>query len=331
MNDRINNENISSRGYFLHTVNVKKIKTWGLIMKIKSLSYIVIDSTDISLWETYARDVVGLMKNEEKSDEKNLFLRMDESPFRFHVQKSDVDRYNLGGFELSSKEDFDGAKKELTDLGIDFTIENDELAKLRCVEELSRFNDLAVNSLELFHGRSVDQGEFKSSQEISAFVTHGLGLGHIVFGTLEVEAEHTFYKDVLGFGDSDIMRMRFSPDPNDPESVLYFMHCDNPRHHTVAMMQAPTPPSGLVHAMVEVETAQQVIDALDRAVANNVHISSTLGKHMNDKMVSFYMQTPAGFMLEFGYDGIQPDWDTFETTNCEAPSYWGHEFNIPEA
>ena len=56
----------------------------------------------------------------------------------------------------------------------------------------------------------------------------------------------------MNFGDSDIMRMRFSPNPDDPESVLYFMHCDNPRHHTVAMMEAPTPPSGLVHAMVEV-------------------------------------------------------------------------------
>ena len=328
MNDRIINENISISGYFLHTVNDKNR---GLIMKIKSLSYIVIDSTDISLWETYARDVVGLMKNEEKSDENNLFLRMDESPFRFHVQKGNVDRYNLGGFELSSKEDFDCAQKELAEAGIEFNSENDELAKQRCVEELISLTDPAGNRLELFYGRSVDQHAFQSSQDISAFVTHGLGLGHVVFGTLEVEAAHTFYTDVLGFGDSDIMRMKFSPDPNDPESVLYFMHCDNPRHHTVAMMQAPTPPSGLVHAMVEVETAEQVVDALDRAVANNVHISSTLGRHMNDKMFSFYMQTPAGFMLEFGYDGIQPDWDTFETTNSPAPSYWGHEFNMPEA
>ena len=223
------------------------------------------------------------------------------------------------------------AKKELSEAGIEFKLENDELAKLRCVEELMSLTDPAGNILELFYGRSEDQSEFKSSQEISAFITHGLGLGHIVFGTLEVEAAHTFYTDVLGFGDSDIMRMRFSPDPNDPESVLYFMHCDNPRHHTVAMMQAPTPPSGLVHAMVEVETAEQVVDALDRAVANNIHISSTLGRHMNDKMFSFYMQTPAGFMLEFGYDAIQPDWDTFETTNSAAPSYWGHEFNMPEA
>ena len=31
-------------------------------MKIKSLSYILIETTDINHWESYARDVVGLMK-----------------------------------------------------------------------------------------------------------------------------------------------------------------------------------------------------------------------------------------------------------------------------
>ena len=300
-------------------------------MKIKSLSYILIETTDINQWESYAHDVVGLMQNEEKSDDNNLFLRMDESPFRFQVQKGDVDRYATGGFELGSKEEFEEAKIQLTDSGIAFETLEDKIAEIRCVEELISLKDPAGNSLELFYGRSSDVTAFKSTQDISSFVTHGMGLGHVVFGTLEVEAAHDFYTTILGFGDSDIMHMKFSPDPDAPESVLYFMHCDNPRHHTVAMMQAPTPPSGLVHAMIEVENAEQVVAALDRAVENNIHISSTLGRHMNDKMFSFYMQTPAGFMLEYGYDGMQPDWSTFETTNSAAPSYWGHEFNMPES
>ena len=300
-------------------------------MKIKSLSYITIESTDISQWEAYAKNVVGFMKNEDLSDENNLFLRMDESPFRFQVFKGSENKYSKGGFEVANKEDFEDAKKQLFDLGIAFHDEGEDLAKVRCVKELISFNDPAGNSLELFYGRDLDTNEFRSSQDISGFVTHGLGLGHLVFGTLEAEAAHDFYTQVMEFGDSDIMRMRFTPDPNDPESVIYFMHCDNPRHHTVGIMLAPTPPSGLIHAMVEVETAEQVVDAMDRATSNNIHISSTLGRHMNDKMFSFYMQTPAGFMLEFGYDGIQPDWDVHETTNSEAPSYWGHEFNMPEA
>ena len=52
-------------------------------MKIKSLSYILIESTNLESWEAYARDVVGLMKNDDLSDENNLFFRLDESPFRF--------------------------------------------------------------------------------------------------------------------------------------------------------------------------------------------------------------------------------------------------------
>ena len=59
-------------------------------MKIKSLSYILIESTNLESWEAYARDVVGLMKNNDLSDENNLFFRMDESPFRFQVQKKNL-------------------------------------------------------------------------------------------------------------------------------------------------------------------------------------------------------------------------------------------------
>ena len=104
-------------------------------MKIKSLSYITIESTDISEWEAYAKNVVGLMKNEDMSDENNLFLRMDESPFRFQVIKGSENKYSKGGFEVASKEDFEDAKKQLQDLNISFQEEGEDLDKVRCVSE----------------------------------------------------------------------------------------------------------------------------------------------------------------------------------------------------
>ena len=109
-------------------------------MKIKSLSYITIESTDISEWEAYAKNVVGLMKNEDLSDENNLFLRMDESPFRFQVFKGSENKYSKGGFEVANKEDFEDAKKQLQDLNISFQEEGEDLAKVRCVKELISFN-----------------------------------------------------------------------------------------------------------------------------------------------------------------------------------------------
>ena len=36
-------------------------------------------------------------------------------------------------------------------------------------------------------------------------------------------------------------------------------------------------------------------------------MSATLGRHVNDKMLSFYMKTPGGFDVEFGCEGLQVD------------------------
>ena len=300
-------------------------------MKIESLSYVSIETTDLKEWDDYAKNVVGLMKNESLSDDHNLYLRMDEKAFRFHIQTGGSKKFIAAGLNIRGKEEFEVAKNELTNANIEFADFSDELIAARCVENGITLKDPAGNALEISYGGADADEPFLSPQDIKGFITKGLGFGHVVFAAPDLEVAHSFYIDTLGFGDSDYMNFPMGPAPDAPEVKLHFMHCDNPRHHTVAMMQAPTPPSGLVHAMVEVETAEEVVAALDRAVENNVHISSTLGRHMNDKMFSFYMQTPAGFMLEYGYDGIQPDWSNFETTNSAAPSYWGHEFNMPEA
>jgi 3,4-dihydroxy-9,10-secoandrosta-1,3,5(10)-triene-9,17-dione 4,5-dioxygenase len=48
-------------------------------------------------------------------------------------------------------------------------------------------------------------------------------------------------------------------------------------------------------------------------------------------MTSFYVQTPAGFDLEIGCDGLVIDPATWETTRHEAISVWGHVWAWQEA
>src|SRR5437868_2906617 len=76
------------------------------------------------------------------------------------------------------------------------------------------------------------------------------------------------------------------------------------RHHSLAFMPGETP-SGIVHLMVEVENADDVGLCLDRALRRKVPMSATLGRHVNDKMLSFYMKTPSGFDIEFGCEGLE--------------------------
>jgi 3,4-dihydroxy-9,10-secoandrosta-1,3,5(10)-triene-9,17-dione 4,5-dioxygenase len=45
--------------------------------------------------------------------------------------------------------------------------------------------------------------------------------------------------------------------------------------------------------------------------------------------VSFYVQTPGGFDLEFGCHGLQPDWSTWVPTQSVIGDLWGHRWAPP--
>jgi 3,4-dihydroxy-9,10-secoandrosta-1,3,5(10)-triene-9,17-dione 4,5-dioxygenase len=134
-----------------------------------------------------------------------------------------------------------------------------------------------------------------------------------------------FLKNVLGFGLSDIMNHKPAPDA-DPLRI-HFMHCNNARHHSLAIAEFPVP-SGCVHAMVEVDSMTEVGRAHDRMQAHGVKLSATLGEHLNDRMTSFYMKTPSGFDIEYGFGGLQVDWNEHSAFEFTRVSVWGHDFSI---
>ena len=62
-------------------------------------------------------------------------------------------------------------------------------------------------------------------------------------------------------------------------------------------------------------------------------MSSTLGRHTNDKMVSFYVRAPGDWDIEFGTDGMRVDETYYTAEEITADSYWGHEWvsDLPAA
>ncbi len=50
-----------------------------------------------------------------------------------------------------------------------------------------------------------------------------------------------------------------------------------------------------------------------------------LGRHTNDHMISFYCETPDGFLVEFGWGGLQiEDPSDVPMYQITKPSVWGH-------
>ena len=138
-----------------------------------------------------------------------------------------------------------------------------------------------------------------------------------------------FYRDVLGFRLRDSMRLppQLVGRPADgPPAWLRFFGV-NPRHHSLAFLPFPTA-SGIVHLMIEVGEADDVGLCLDRALRKKVPMSATLGRHVNDLMLSFYMKTPGGFDVEFGTEGRQVEDETWIARESTAVSLWGHDFGV---
>jgi hypothetical protein len=77
--------------------------------------------------------------------------------------------------------------------------------------------------------------------------------------------------------------------------------------------------------MIEVQRLEDVGCAYERAQDLGVPITMSLGQHVNDRMLSFYVRTPAGFEVEYGWKGLLVDEATWTATEFGGRGdLWGH-------
>ena len=141
-------------------------------------------------------------------------------------------------------------------------------------------------------------------------------MGNVVLNVESIDRLLPFYTETLGFELSDFTLRPFK---------AYFFHL-NPRHHSFAMVE--TGKSSIHHLMMELYMLDDVGQAYDIAQGEEGRIATTLGRHSNDFMTSFYANSPSGFFVEYGWGGrsIDPQtWTPVEMTT--GPSLWGHDRN----
>lgn len=293
------------------------------MVAVQSLAYVVVESTDIGKWSAYATGVLGMEVSNPADGLLNI--KMDDQDFRFQVVAGESDRLQACGWLLSGQAAFDAAVKSLRARSHEVTVADAAVCKQRRVSGLAVVVDPSGNRHELVWGVKSDKRRFVSPQGVSGFLTGEMGMGHAVLPAPNFDATFAFLRDELGFAISDVFN--FCPAPGAPNMRIFFMHCNNPRHHSLAIMEAPHP-AGCVHLMVEVDNVTEVGLAHDRMLKSGTRLSATLGQHSNDRMVSFYMKTPGGFDIEYGCGGLNLDWSTHAENEFTAVSLWGHDFSV---
>lgn len=290
--------------------------------KIQALAYVVAESTDLAKWKHYAEQTLGAVGVETPS---GLSIKVDDRDYRIAVVKGEADRYVASGWEVLNEKDFAETVAALQQAGV--AVEPGDAATIRArqVRGLAVFSDPAGNRHELVWGYTGGNVPFKSPIGVSGFKTGKFGVGHTVLPALPFEPTLALFRDVLGFGLSDVFNFQMGPDA--PVIRIYFLHAASGRHHSIALAEMPNP-AGCVHMMLEVDSLTDVGQAYDRVQKQGIKMMATLGEHENDRMTSFYVMTPGNFALEYGWGGIEVDPATWQTTQTKQVSIWGHDFSV---
>jgi catechol 2,3-dioxygenase-like lactoylglutathione lyase family enzyme len=149
-----------------------------------------------------------------------------------------------------------------------------------------------------------------------------VGFGHVMFATTQFETSDRFLAKGLGFVESDWLEQEIM---EGIELAVRFYHC-NERHHTVALARVPFElPQRLHHVMVETRDRDDVGRGFDRAWAAELPIPNGLGRHDNDGMFSFYVQSPAGFQVEVGHGARVVADGRDDNRRYDRISAWGHQ------
>uniref|UniRef100_UPI0030F3E63F VOC family protein n=1 Tax=Nocardioides sp. GXZ039 TaxID=3136018 RepID=UPI0030F3E63F len=249
-----------------------------------------------------------------------LLLRMDDYTWRLDVRGGERNAMTVVGWDVGTQEALETFSKLLSDEGYHVTDGSPELAAEREVTALITFRDPDdLYDIELFCGKKKSTARFVSPLG-ATFVSGDLGVGHIAQAVTDGARYHRLYHDIFGFRISDHITAHGG------QAELEFLHC-NPRHHSFAfieVIEGVTPPPGVAHLMLEVTEMDIVGRSYDKVLAGAARLRSTLGRHTNDRMTSWYASSPSGFGIEYGCGGIVIDDETWLATRYDDADFWGH-------
>jgi 2,3-dihydroxybiphenyl 1,2-dioxygenase len=278
---------------------------------VTALGYVRFGAPDLDAWRTFGTEVLGLQVADGLTDDRTLYLKQDERSYRIAVEQAGSPSTTFG-WEVPNSAALQALAAKLDAAGVAVTEASAEHAQSRRAVAMMLCTDPAGNACEFFYGATSDKATFVSPLG-ARFITGDMGLGHAFVMVPDAKAYLAFYS-LLGFEVSDYIRLG--------PLLATFMHC-NERHHTLAFAEVPGT-SMLQHVMVEVDSMDTVGRSYDTVLAGAAPIVSTLGRHTNDHMFSFYAASPGGVAFEFGHGGIHIDNESWTVQYFDAPSYWGH-------
>jgi 2,3-dihydroxybiphenyl 1,2-dioxygenase len=285
------------------------------------LAYVGIEVPEPEVLAPLFGDVVGLIPGPASATDGSTW-RNDDRVHRVLVEAGPANDATLLGFEAASPQRWSEIADQLRAAGFEVDECPASEGEARHVSRMARTTAPWGVDVEIVLDLARSAEPFVSPHSPGGFLTDGMGFGHVVFATTNIDEAHRFVTEGLGMGQSDWLEMEIAE--GIPLEVRFY-HC-NPRHHSIALAKPPFElPQALHHIMFETKEIDDVGAAFDRARQEGLVIANGLGKHDNDEMFSFYAVSPAGFQVEVGYGArvVTEPWDGNRL--YDRISRWGHQ------
>jgi 2,3-dihydroxybiphenyl 1,2-dioxygenase len=268
----------------------------------------------------FARDILGFPAT-TTPDGKVTYIRPDRYQHRIAARAAAAPVLNYIGFDVGESQELADWKTKLGAEGIDWHAGGREECLERHVADFIEFKDPDGHPLALSYGFEIDKEPVRYTRDLNI-----AGLGHVLLTVKDTQRSHDFYTTLLGFRLSDWVCI-------DDNIRLCFLRC-NDRHHSIAF--APCMPGKaprLQHVMLEVASLDDVMRTYHYLRTRGAPIGMGPGRHPNCQTVHVYVQTPAGFAVEFGWGHRRLDDASHQPIVYPSGTpvdIWGGDIQSPE-
>lgn len=284
------------------------------------MGYIVIESNKLDEWKVFGKEGLGL--HVETSNADMIAFRLDHHQRRIIIKKGPTEDIAAVGWQLQNENALQIVQERLQQRGVKITKGDQHAAALRGVNSFWQLRGPKGMPIEIFVEAETTNAQLKMLS--SGFNTGGCGMGHVAIVSRQPEKMLSFWQQIFDARLSDYIVQPMSGLTLD----ITFLRL-NPRHHSVAVaatrgVHMDPIRTQIQHFNIEANTLDDLTAAYQRCKALGYKMAHGIGQHPNDRELSFYVLTPSGFEMEYGWAPIAVDESNWKPVTHQGISIWGH-------
>lgn len=280
------------------------------MIRYKKLGYVELNVSNLEKSREFYEKMVGLQYVGEGVN-GSLRFRCGDDPYSVVLHQSDQPGYKSAGWMMESVEQFTPLEASLKAHNVNYeALSADECDARGFARALRIVEPGAGATVEFYINK--DSSHYYFQAEVASIKQ----LGHVVFATPNYEQSVDFYKNVLGFAESDTIVNMFT----------FMRPWPSPYHHGIGV--GNTPYTAYHHTNFMVSEIDDVGKAIHRFNEAGIPIVYGPGRHPASNSVFLYFLDPDGITCEYSF-GMEQFPEGFERPPRNIPltknagDYWG--------